>query len=301
MSDQKKTDWLQARSKGIGGSEITSVMGLDPYRTPYALWEQKTGRVPDFGGNKYTEMGNYLEPVVAQMFQDKSGYEVYVPTQEHWQHPDYPHLLGTPDRFVSMKHGDGVLEIKTTQKFIDREDVMQGDALNWYFQVQWYMGIAGKKTGFLAWLSHGIDFDFVQVDFNEEIFADMVEAGDRFWNEHVLADVPPPPMTREDILKTIGKVLPDPVELPEDALFYHTQMKENKAKIKELEAANAELATAVQLLMMDKSIATYQGATLFTWKESNPVRLDQKALKEEQPEVWEKYARQYSQRTFLVK
>lgn len=301
MASKDQSAWLAARSKGIGGSEITSVMGLDPYRTPYALWEQKTGRVPDFGGNKYTEMGNYLEPVVAQMFQDKSGFEVYVPETEHFAHPDYPHLLGTPDRFVSLKHGDGVLEIKTTQKFIDREDVMQGDALNWYFQVQWYMGITGKKTGFLAWLSHGIDFDFVQVDFNAEVFADMVEAGNLFWNEHVLADVPPPPMTREDILKTIGKVLPDPVELPEDALFYHTQMKENKAKIKELEAANAELATAVQLMMMDKSLATYQGATLFTWKESNPVRLDQKALKEEQPEVWEKYARQYSQRTFLVK
>lgn len=301
MGNAEKIQWLQARSRGIGGSEITSVMGLDPYRTPNALWEQKTGRAPDFGGNKYTEMGNYLEPVVAQMFQDKSGYEVYVPAQEHWQHPDYPHLLGTPDRFVSMKHGDGVLEIKTTQKRISREDVMEGSALNWYFQVQWYMGISGRKKGFLAWLCSGVDFDWIEFDFNPEIFADMVEAGNTFWNDHVLADVPPAPLTKEDIMKTIGRVLPDPIELPEEALQYHFQIKENKAKIKELEGANDELTTAVQLLMMDKSIATYQGATLFTWKESNPTRLDQKALKEEHPEVWEKYAKTTSQRTFLVK
>ena len=301
MGNAEKIQWLQARSLGIGGSEITSVMGLDPYRTPYALWEQKTGRAPDFGGNKFTEMGNYLEPVVAQMFQDKSGYEVYVPAQEHWQHPDYPHLLGTPDRFVSMKHGDGVLEIKTTQKRISREDVMEGSALNWYFQVQWYMGISDRKKGFLAWLCSGVDFDWIEFDFNPEIFADMVEAGNNFWNDHVLADAPPPPLTKEDIMKTIGRVLPDPIELPEEALRYHFQIKENKAKIKELEGANDELTTAVQLLMMDKSIATYQGATLFTWKESNPTRLDQKALKEEQPEVWEKYAKTTSQRTFLVK
>lgn len=300
MSDQKQ-QWLQARSKGIGGSEITSVMGLDPYRTPYALWEQKTGRVADFGGNKYTEMGNYLEPVVAQMFQDKSGYEVYGGSDAHFSHPDYPYLLGTPDRFVSMKHGDGVLEIKTTQRRISREDVMEGDALNWYFQVQWYMGITGLKNGFMAWLCSGVDFDFVQVDFNQEIFADMVDAGLNFWNNHVLADVPPPPLTKEDIMKTIGRVLPDPIELPEEALQYHFQIKENKTRIKEFEEANDQLATAVQLLMMDKSVATYQGAVLFTWKESNPVRLDQKALKEDAPEVWEKYARQCYQRTFLVK
>ena len=299
MGNQEQ--WLKARSKGIGGSEITSVMGLDPYRTPYALWEQKTGRAPDFGGNKYTEMGNYLEPIVAKMFEDKSGFEVYVPKQEHWQHPQYPHLLGTPDRFVSMKHGEAVLEIKTTQRRITREDVMEGSALNWYFQVQWYMGITGKKTGFLAWLVTGIDFDWIQVDFNADLFADMVEAGDRFWNDHVLADVPPPPITKEDIMKTIGKVLPDPVELPVEALEYHRQIKENKAKIKELAEANDELITAVQLMMMDKSIATYQGAPLFTWKEAQTTRLDTKRLKAENEDMWNQYAKTSRVRTFLVK
>lgn len=300
MSNQHE-QWLKARSKGIGGSEITAVMGLDPYATPYALWERKTGRVGDFGDNKFTKAGNYLEDAVGQMFADASGLDVYKPAQEHWQHPDFPHLLGTPDRFVAMKHGDAVLEIKTTQKRITREDVLEGQMLRWYFQVLWYMGITGKKTGFIAWLCSGVDFDYIQIDFNESIFADMVEAGDRFWREHVLADVPPPPITREDILKSIGKVLPDAIEGPEDALQYHRQIKENSAKIKELEEANTELKTAVQLLMGDKSIMTWQGVPLFTWKEAETTRVDTKALKEADPETWRRYAKTTLVRTFLTK
>ena len=302
MSDNtSRAAWLAARSKGIGGSEITSVLGLNPYQTPYALWERKTGRVNDSGESKYTRAGNYLEPVVAQMFQDATGLEAYAPEIEHWQHPDYPHLLGTPDRFVSMKNGDAVLEIKTTQKRITREDVTEGSALSWYFQVLWYMGITGKKTGFIAWLCTGVDFDYIQIDFQPDIFDDMVEQADRFWKNHVLADVPPPPISREDIMKAIGKVLPDSVECSEEILRFHAQIKENAAKIKELEEANEELKTAVQMVMQDKSVATYQGVPLFTWKEFETTRLDTKKLKEEEPEVWQRFAKTSTQRSFLTK
>lgn len=300
MSNARE-QWLHARSKGIGGSEITAVMGLDPYTTPYALWERKTGRVADNGENKFTKAGNYLEDAVAQMFSDAAGLEVYKPETEHFQHPEFPHLLGTPDRFVSMKHGDAVLEIKTTQKRISREDITEGNALRWYFQVLWYMGIAGKKTGFIAWLCNGVDFDYIQVDFQPDIFADMVEAGNNFWLNHVLANVPPPPLTKDDIMKSIGRVLPDAIEGPEEALRYHAQIKENAARIKELESANDELKTAVQLMMGDKSVMTYQGAPLFTWKEAETTRLDGKRLKEDEPEVWQRYAKVSLVRTFLTK
>jgi putative phage-type endonuclease len=302
MSDQKKQDWLQARSKGIGGSEITALMGLDPYRTPYALWEIKTGRVGDFSGNKFTDAGNYLEPVVAQMFSDQTGMEAYIKKQEHYAHPEYPHLIGTPDRFVRLTEGgDGVLEIKTTQRRIIREDVTEGAKINWFFQIQWYLGITGFKTGFIAWLCAGVDFDFVQVDFQPDIFADMVEAANEFWAVNVLQDVPPAPISREDIQKIFGMVVPDPVELPEEALHYHQKIKENAARINELETANEELKTAVQLLMLDKSVAIYQGATLFTWKHAEMTRIDTKLLKEREPELWARYAKTSTVRTFLVK
>ena len=298
---QSRTEWLKARSEGIGGSEISAVMGLDPYVTPYALWERKTGRGGDFEGNKFTRAGHYLENAVGQMFADASGLEIYTNADMHHAHPDFPHLLGTPDRFVSRKGGDGILEIKTTQKRITREDVTEGHMLRWYFQVLWYMGITGKKKGYIAWLCNGVDFDYIEVDFQPDIFADMVQAGNEFWLNHVQANVPPPPITKDDILRSIGKVLPDAIEGPEDALRYHFQIKENNARIKELEAANAELKLAVQLMMGDKSILTYTGAVLFTWKEAETVRLDTKKLKEYEPDIWNRFTKASVVRTFLTK
>lgn len=292
----ENAQWHNLRSKGIGGSEITSVLGLNPYETPYSLWEKKTGRVESFAGNKFTEMGNYLEPVVAQIFEDKTGLELYGSGNNHYTHPEYSFCIGTPDRFVKGKHGDAVLEIKTTQKAPAKEDI----PLNWYFQNIWYQGITGKKRGYIAWLSRGVDFDFVEVDFNEEIFTEMIEQAAKFWTENVLADVAPAPIRKEDILKIVSKVKGNK-ELNEDAARHHYQIKENNRKIKELEAANDELKEAIQLQMMESETASFMGAKLFTWSEQKRIGIDTEKLKDELPEVFEKYKKETVSRVFRIK
>ena len=37
--------WLESRRHGVGGSDMGSILGLNSYKTPYALWLEKTGRV----------------------------------------------------------------------------------------------------------------------------------------------------------------------------------------------------------------------------------------------------------------
>ena len=39
--------WLEARSHSLGGSDAAAVMGLNPYKSPFALWAEKTGMVPE--------------------------------------------------------------------------------------------------------------------------------------------------------------------------------------------------------------------------------------------------------------
>lgn len=38
-------EWLDNRLKGIGGSDAGSVLGLNKYKSAYALWCEKTGRI----------------------------------------------------------------------------------------------------------------------------------------------------------------------------------------------------------------------------------------------------------------
>ena len=40
---KSREEWLQNRSNGIGASEAGTVLGLNPWETPYQLWRRKKG------------------------------------------------------------------------------------------------------------------------------------------------------------------------------------------------------------------------------------------------------------------
>lgn len=37
--------WLKIRTSGIGGSDAGTIMGANPWKSPYQLWLEKTGQV----------------------------------------------------------------------------------------------------------------------------------------------------------------------------------------------------------------------------------------------------------------
>lgn len=302
-------DTSHITSKGIGGSDITAIMGLDEYNTPFTVWERKTGKVPRSEGNQFTKAGQFLEDGIAQWFSAESGHQIYhihppdVPYKEAepLRHPDHPHLIGFVDRGVSLKGGDGILEIKNTARFTDKEDVMKGDRISWFFQVQWYLGISGRKKGFIAWLVQGYQFDWLQIDFDQEIFDEMVQMGNDFWNNHIVANVPPPPIRRTDIEKMYKRVKAVPLEVDEEVLQVHNQISLNTAKIAELTDANNELKEMVQLMMLDKDRVTFNNITLFTWRQYEQTRVDLTYLKKNHPRIHKKCLKTIKVRKFNIK
>ena len=43
---KNREEWLAGRSQGIGASEAGTVVGLNPWCTPYQLWRRKKGIDP---------------------------------------------------------------------------------------------------------------------------------------------------------------------------------------------------------------------------------------------------------------
>ena len=67
IKDEKH--WHQLRGKGIGGSDAGIVMNISNYKTPYELWEEKTGaKKPVFQTSEAIEKGNALEPILIELF-----------------------------------------------------------------------------------------------------------------------------------------------------------------------------------------------------------------------------------------
>lgn len=42
--DMERNQWLEWRKKGIGGSDVAAIAGLNKYKSPVGVWLEKTGR-----------------------------------------------------------------------------------------------------------------------------------------------------------------------------------------------------------------------------------------------------------------
>jgi len=70
--DWTEEQWIEARHAGIGGSDAGTILGVSAYNSPYELWGQKTGINPTtFNGNRATEWGHRLEPLVALAYAEE--------------------------------------------------------------------------------------------------------------------------------------------------------------------------------------------------------------------------------------
>ena len=113
-------DWQRYREtqKGIGGSDVATILGLNPYKSAFALWLEKTGQVkPDQIDNEYIEWGNILEPVIRDKFKKETGFKVY---QNNFviQHDTHEFMIANIDGEVKdpSEDGRGILEIKTASE-----------------------------------------------------------------------------------------------------------------------------------------------------------------------------------------
>ncbi len=84
MNTQVNHDkFLAGRKKGIGGSDVAAILGFSPYKSPYQLWLDKTGRSErKESQNESAHFGNLLEDVVAKEFSRRSGMKVQRVTQQ---------------------------------------------------------------------------------------------------------------------------------------------------------------------------------------------------------------------------
>ena len=95
-----RIDWLLDRRKGIGGSDVAAIMGLNKWKSAYQIWLEKTGQVGlSESDSEPAYWGTVLEEVVAKEFAVRTGKKVRRRNQV-FEHPEYPFLRANIDRDV---------------------------------------------------------------------------------------------------------------------------------------------------------------------------------------------------------
>lgn len=69
-----RIDWLLDRRKGIGGSDVAAIMGLNKWKSAYQIWLEKTEQVGlSESDSEPAYWGTVLEEVVAKEFAVRTG------------------------------------------------------------------------------------------------------------------------------------------------------------------------------------------------------------------------------------
>lgn len=93
-----RPEWLAARRKGLGASDVAAVLGFSRYATPWQVWAEKLNvRRPDDAPSEAAELGTDLEPWLLERASRLVGQPVCRTGAQLYRHPDYPWRMCSPD------------------------------------------------------------------------------------------------------------------------------------------------------------------------------------------------------------
>lgn len=290
----------EERQLYIGGSDISAIMGLNRWKTPLKLWAEKTGKIekPDLSNIEAVELGTDLEDFVAQKFSNKTGLAVRRQGKQY-VHKDYDFMVAHIDRLIV--NSDALLECKTCSLW--KKDEWGGDDIpqEYILQVMWYLGITGRKTGYIAVLIGGQSFKYKQIEFDAELFAQMIEAAKEFW-KCVQDDTPPGilPSDSDTLLELYpdhSEMILENLESEQDIEERVAYLQELKMHIKEQQEEQKKIETELKNIIKE-NLGVKTASYVVTWKEQTSKRVDTQRLKDDG--IYEQYLTESSTRVLRI-
>ena len=217
--NQRCDDWLHWRSQGVTASDIPIILGLSPYKTPWQLWAEKTGRInpPDLSNNPNVQKGIRLEDT-ARLKAEEEYNDILLPVCGECS--EYPVLRASFDGLDSAHEvyefkcpSDSVFnEVKENDKepasYIEQEnqanrqlsdDDFEDVRLNGIKSATYklYEGqvfaqcvVSGNPKGHLIFFKEGEELLIFDVLLTSEKKEEILSAARQFWN-FVTSDTPP--------------------------------------------------------------------------------------------------------------
>jgi putative phage-type endonuclease len=311
--DMSRDEWLKVRKQGIGASDSSAAVGLNPYQSPLELWMIKTGRdtaMPKVDPNDEESpmyWGNILEPIVAEHYTRRTGNKVRR-IRSVLQHPDKDKawMLANLDYTVVGNADVQILECKTAGEYGSR---LWRDGVPQYIecQVQHQLAVTGKAAADVCVLLCGQKIEIYRIERDDELIARLIELERQFWH-YVETDTPPLADGSDSAAKALSYLYPhdngNELDLSTDTVF-STKFDELvgvRSEIDLLQQYEDLLKQSIQEKMGDASKATFANG-MVSWKRSKDgISLDTAALLTAQPELLQQYPQtRAGSRRFLVR
>lgn len=301
-SNMSREEWLKVRTQGIGGSDISVIAGINPYRSVHQLWLEKTGQTePCESGNECTHFGTILEPIVKQEFTERTGIAIVEP-KCIYQHKDYPFMLANLDGVVNVDGELCIFEAKTASAYKQDE---WNDRIppEYMMQIQHYMAVTGLRKTYIAALIGGNHFVYHVIERDEGFIAEVIEMECRFWEENVLGGKEPEydgsAAAADWLAEKYSVSNGECVDLPDETVSLCEEYSEITEQIEALSAEKDALSNRLKSLLRDNEVGI-AGRFKVSWKSVDSSRFDSTRFKADNPEMYGKYIKHSSYRRFGV-
>lgn len=201
---QNTPEWLDFRRNKIGASDCPIIMGVSPFLTPLALWEQKLGLRSSQEKTAAMIRGSDLESEALNLFNRQGGYKlapkVLLSTTHSWMMASFDGIEVSDETIEIFNHPKVIyaVEIKCPGKK-DHEKAMSGLIPDKYFpQLQHQMLVAGLSgMWYFSYNEESSNSIYIQAD--KKYQEKMLEKEIEFYR--CMKEFIPPTMTDRDYVK----------------------------------------------------------------------------------------------------
>lgn len=245
VGDMSREEWLTERNKGVGGSDIGSILGIDRYKPAIKLFHQKIGwwsvdgeedNIAAYGGrigeeyvyNFYWKYWDFKTNDEKQFLHNANNDLVQRKAKRVNAmiiNPEFPWLRANIDYEIN-KHedrGNGILELKMPSSM--HWNSYEGSIPPGYLlQLQTYINVCGYDYGEIFALKDGRYPEIFPYEANEGIMETILDRTKQFWDNVIIGREIVNDKSLNDQEKQMALAEYEPE--PESTEAYETYMKD---------------------------------------------------------------------------
>lgn len=292
-------EWHEERKLGIGGSDASAALGLSKWKTPYQLYMEKIGETEPEDETWEMGQGKAMEPLLRQHYADTTGREIMLPVGP-MIHSKYPFMRYNPDGLTAVR----LQEFKTAAFGKEWGEAGTDEIPQEYLlQVQHGMIVTGRAVADVTVSIAGRRPKYFEVEADKELQEMIIDGEAAFW-ERVKHQMPPDPISNEDVARMYSKVNGATIIISPDIAASLIALKDVRSDLKVMEERKEQLEVEIKDYMgANEILADENMVPLITWKQAKGAeRFDVKRFREEHPLIAPAYTNTGEPtRRFLVK
>ena len=307
LAFENEEDWLELRTKGIGGSDVGAIMGLNKYTSPLQIYKTKVlGIRNDVSDKPAVKKGKDLEPVIRNnyfrpMLEEKGFTVLEVPYI--LINSDYPWLranldgIAVPKDDSFKKHTNNIVcEIKVVTEYAESNwfgDEYCGIPASYYAQVQEYMLVTEAKMAILgALFEKDWEMHYFKIPEDKEFQKELIKKSKEFYEYNMTLKIAPklnPELDKDAVIDSLNKLDETKTTPTEEITESARKYRDLNKQIKVLEGEKKLALTDVVNRYLNGERSNDNSVKIKLSLISR-TSLNITKLKEEEPEIYQKYS-----------